>query len=60
MSVLERIALPAEPRLLGGLRNDGQPVPFAAHKERYGALPLDLPPAELRERVLASGLTGRG
>lgn len=60
MSVRERIAPPAVPRLLGGLRDDGRPVSLAAHRERYGLLPLDLSPAELRDRVTASGLTGRG
>jgi len=60
MSVRERIAPPAAPRLLGGLRDDGRPVSLAAHRERYGLLPLDLSPAELRDRVTASGLTGRG
>ncbi|MDP9260846.1 MAG: proton-conducting membrane transporter [Actinomycetota bacterium] len=61
MSVLEqRIVSPAAPRLLGGLRGDGRPVPLAEHRARYGALPLELPPAELRDRVTASGLTGRG
>jgi len=52
--------VPATPRLLSGLRRDGRPVPLAAHLERHGPLPLELRPAELRERVAASGLTGRG
>jgi NADH:ubiquinone oxidoreductase subunit F (NADH-binding) len=60
MSAQERIAPPNVPRLLAGLRDDGRPVSLAAHRERYGLLPLDLSPAELRERVKASGLTGRG
>jgi NADH:ubiquinone oxidoreductase subunit F (NADH-binding) len=61
MSALEqRIASPAAPRLLGGVRGDGRPVPLAEHRARYGALPLELAPAELRDRVTASGLTGRG
>jgi NADH:ubiquinone oxidoreductase subunit F (NADH-binding) len=56
MSVAER----TEARLLGGLRRDGRPVTLAAHIDRYGPLPLELRPAELRERVAESGLTGRG
>jgi NADH:ubiquinone oxidoreductase subunit F (NADH-binding) len=60
MSVRERIAPPAAPRLLAGLRDDGRPLSLAAHGERHGPLPLDLSPAELRERVTASGVTGRG
>ena len=60
VSVGERIAPRAAPRLLGGLRDDGRPVSLAAHGERHGPLPLDLSPAELRERVTASGVTGRG
>jgi NADH:ubiquinone oxidoreductase subunit F (NADH-binding) len=60
VSVLERIASPAAPRLLGGLRGDGRPVSLQEHQVRFGALPLELAPAELRDRVTASGLTGRG
>jgi NADH:ubiquinone oxidoreductase subunit F (NADH-binding) len=50
----------ATPRLLGGLRQDGRPVSLTAHLERYGALPLELRPEELRDEVAAAGLTGRG
>jgi NADH:ubiquinone oxidoreductase subunit F (NADH-binding) len=46
--------------LLDGIRRDGRPVSFAEHCDRYGALPLELSAAALRERVAASGLTGRG
>ncbi len=60
MSVLETVAAPAVPRLLGGLRRDGRPLSLAAHAERYGPLPLELRPAELRDRIARSGLTGRG
>jgi NADH:ubiquinone oxidoreductase subunit F (NADH-binding) len=60
VSVAERITAPASPRLLSGVRSDGRPVPLAAHQELYGALPLELSPAELRERIARSGLTGRG
>lgn len=60
MSAVERITIPAAPRLLGGIRRDGRPVSLAAHLERYGELPLELHPAELRDRVAESGLTGRG
>lgn len=60
MSVLETVAAPAVPRLLGGLRRDGRPLSLAAHAERYGPLPLELRPAELRDRIADSGLTGRG
>jgi NADH:ubiquinone oxidoreductase subunit F (NADH-binding) len=56
MSVAER----TEARLLGGLRRDGRPVTLAAHIDRYGPLPLELRPAELRDRVAESGLRGRG
>jgi NADH:ubiquinone oxidoreductase subunit F (NADH-binding) len=51
---------PAVPRLLGGIRRDGRPVSLAAHLEHYGELPLELHPAELRDRIAESGLTGRG
>jgi NADH:ubiquinone oxidoreductase subunit F (NADH-binding) len=60
MSAVEQIVAPAAPRLLSGLRQDGRPVPLAAHLERYGPLPLELRPAELRHRVAGSGLAGRG
>ena len=60
MSVAEKTAAPAQPRLLGGLRRDGRPGPLAAHVERYGPLPVELRAAELRDRVAESGLTGRG
>jgi len=60
VSVLETVAAPAVPRLLGGLRRDGRPLSLAAHAERYGPLPLELRPAELRDRIADSGLTGRG
>ncbi len=60
MSVAEKLAAPAAPRLLGGLRRDGRAVPLAAHVERYGPLPLELRAAELLDRVARSGLTGRG
>jgi NADH:ubiquinone oxidoreductase subunit F (NADH-binding) len=56
MSVIET----APSRLLDGLRSDGRPVPVAEHVERYGPLPLELRPAELRSRIAESGLTGRG
>ena len=56
MSVAER----TEARLLGGLRRDGRAVTLAAHVDRYGPLPLELRPLELRDRVAESGLTGRG
>jgi NADH:ubiquinone oxidoreductase subunit F (NADH-binding) len=52
--------VPEPARLLSGLRQDGRPVPLAAHVERYGPLPLELRPAELRARIAESGLTGRG
>ena len=45
----------AEPRLLDGLRRDGRPVSLAEHLDRYGPLPLELRPAELRDRVAESG-----
>jgi NADH:ubiquinone oxidoreductase subunit F (NADH-binding) len=60
MSAVERMTTPAVPRLLGGIRGDGRPVSLAAHLERYGELPLELHPAELRDRIAESGLTGRG
>jgi NADH:ubiquinone oxidoreductase subunit F (NADH-binding) len=60
MSSAETLLAPAAPRLLGGLRDDGRPISLAAHVERYGPLPVELRPAELRERVAESGLTGRG
>ena len=56
MSVVEA----APPRLLDGLRADGRPPALAEHHERYGPLPLELRPEELRRRVAESGLTGRG
>jgi NADH:ubiquinone oxidoreductase subunit F (NADH-binding) len=56
MSVAERTA----PRLLGGLRRDGRAVTLAEHVDRYGPLPLELRPSELRNRIAESGLTGRG
>jgi NADH:ubiquinone oxidoreductase subunit F (NADH-binding) len=60
MSAVEQIVVPARPRLLSGLRQDGRPVPLTAHLERYGPLPRELRPAELRHRVASSGLAGRG
>jgi NADH:ubiquinone oxidoreductase subunit F (NADH-binding) len=60
MSAVERMTTPAVPRLLGGIRRDGRPVSLAAHLEQYGELPLELHPAELRDRIAESGLTGRG
>ena len=59
MNAVER-TIGSAPRLLGGIRRDGRPVSLAAHLERYGALPLDLRPSELRDRINESGLTGRG
>jgi NADH:ubiquinone oxidoreductase subunit F (NADH-binding) len=50
----------ASTRLLDGLRGDGRPVAVAQHVERYGMLPLELRPEELRRRIAESGLTGRG
>jgi NADH:ubiquinone oxidoreductase subunit F (NADH-binding) len=46
--------------LLDGLRNDGRPLSYVEHQNRYGALPLELSALELRERISSSGLTGRG
>jgi NADH:ubiquinone oxidoreductase, NADH-binding (51 kD) subunit len=61
VSAVETVAAPpVAPRLLGGLRQDGRPVGVAAHLERYGPLPLELRSEELRERIAAAGLTGRG
>jgi NADH:ubiquinone oxidoreductase subunit F (NADH-binding) len=60
VSALEATVAPPSPRLLGGVRRDGRPVSLAAHLERYGPAPLELRPAELRDRVAKSGLTGRG
>jgi NADH:ubiquinone oxidoreductase subunit F (NADH-binding) len=60
VSSVGTLLAPAAPRLLSGLREDGRPVPLAAHVERYGLLPLELRPAELRDRIAESGLTGRG
>jgi NADH:ubiquinone oxidoreductase subunit F (NADH-binding) len=60
VSALEATVAPASPRLLSGVRRDGRPVSLAAHGERYGPAPLELRPAELRDRVAKSGLTGRG
>jgi NADH:ubiquinone oxidoreductase subunit F (NADH-binding) len=54
------VAESAPSRLLDGLRADGAPVSLAEHLERYGPLPLELSPEELRGRVAESGLTGRG
>jgi len=47
-------------RLLAGLRSDGHAVTMAAHAQLWGPIPLELRPDELRARVAASGLTGRG
>jgi NADH:ubiquinone oxidoreductase subunit F (NADH-binding) len=60
VSAVETAVTAAMPRLLGGLRRDGRPLPLTAHVERYGLLPLELRPSELRDRVAESGLTGRG
>ena len=60
MSATATLLAPRAPRLLGGFRRDGRPVSLDAHVERYGALPLELSPEELRDRVALSGLTGRG
>ncbi|HEY2372150.1 MAG TPA: NADH-ubiquinone oxidoreductase-F iron-sulfur binding region domain-containing protein [Gaiellaceae bacterium] len=46
--------------LLDGLRGDGRPLSYAEHCSRYGELPLELTALELRERIAASGLKGRG
>jgi NADH:ubiquinone oxidoreductase subunit F (NADH-binding) len=51
---------PSAPRLLGGFRRDGRPASLDGHVARYGPLPLELRPDELRDRVARSGLTGRG
>jgi len=58
MSIAAR-AVPTTP-LLGGLHPDGRPLSLAEHRDRYGDPPLELSAVELRERVAASGLTGRG
>ncbi|HVA29916.1 MAG TPA: NADH-ubiquinone oxidoreductase-F iron-sulfur binding region domain-containing protein [Gaiellaceae bacterium] len=60
MSATQTSITPAQPRLLSGLRRDGQPVRLAAHVDRYGLLPLELRPEEIRDRIAESGLTGRG
>jgi len=60
VSAVQATTAPAKPRLLGGLRPDGHPVRLDAHVERYGPLPLELRPEELRDRIAESGLTGRG
>jgi NADH:ubiquinone oxidoreductase subunit F (NADH-binding) len=59
MSAVARAAAPPA-GLLDGLRPDGRSVSFREHRERYGTLPVELSAAELRDRVAASGLTGRG
>jgi NADH:ubiquinone oxidoreductase subunit F (NADH-binding) len=59
MSAAARVDTPAV-GLLDGLRTDGRPVSYAEHRNRYGGLPLELNAVELRERIAASGLTGRG
>lgn len=46
--------------LLDGLGADGQPLSYRDHCNRYGGLPLELSGVELRGRIAASGLTGRG
>lgn len=46
--------------LLDGLRADGRPVSYAEHYNRHGGLPLELSAVDLRQRIAASGLTGRG
>jgi NADH:ubiquinone oxidoreductase subunit F (NADH-binding) len=50
----------APTRLLDGLRADGRPVQVAEHVERYGPVPLEPRPEEIRRRIAESGLTGRG
>ena len=54
------VAESAPSRLLDGLCADGAPVSLVEHLERYGPLPLELRPEELRVRIAESGLTGRG
>lgn len=60
MSVVEPIAPPAPPRLLGGVRPDGRQTSLRAHLARYGPFPDDLRADELRARIVQSGLAGRG
>jgi len=50
----------APTRLLDGLHSDGRSVPIVEHVGRYGPLPFELRPEELRHRIAESGLTGRG
>ena len=53
-------APPAQlPRLLAGVREDGEPARLAEHLASYGAPPLHAS-ADLIDAVAASGLTGRG
>lgn len=59
MSVAARVDSPRA-GLLDGLRADGAPTSYAEHCDRHGGLPLELSAVELRERIAASGLTGRG
>jgi NADH:ubiquinone oxidoreductase subunit F (NADH-binding) len=59
MSVAARMEAPSV-GLLDGLRADGRPLSYVEHCNRYGGLPLELSALELRERIAASGLTGRG
>ncbi|MHB8641626.1 MAG: NADH-ubiquinone oxidoreductase-F iron-sulfur binding region domain-containing protein [Gaiellaceae bacterium] len=60
MSAAELMDAAPPNRLLGGLRADGAPIPFADHVRRHGPPPLELRPEEIRARVAQSGLTGRG
>jgi NADH:ubiquinone oxidoreductase subunit F (NADH-binding) len=60
VSTVATALAPPAPRLLGGFRRDGRPVSLDAHVARYGPLPFELRPDELRDRVTRSGLTGRG
>ncbi len=48
------------PRLLHGLRPDGQPLTLPEHLHRHGTLPRRLDPASLVDAVERSGLRGRG
>ena len=59
MSVVARVDAPSV-GLLDGLRADGRALSYAEHCSRHGVLPLELSAVELRERIAASGLTGRG
>ena len=59
MSAAARLDAPST-GLLDGLRADGRPLSFAEHCLRYGKPPVELSAVELRARVEASGLTGRG